>query len=60
VEDRTNWKLHFGKPLGGNGHFTESEIDILQTYYVLTVRRNVNNLKALNRAVWVVIFISYH
>jgi hypothetical protein len=52
--ERTNWKLHFGKPLGGKGHFTQSEIDILQNYYV-----NVNNLKALKRAVWVVIFIGY-
>jgi hypothetical protein len=58
VKGKTNWKLHYGKPLGGKGHFTQSEIDILQNYYGLTIRRNVNNLKAKKRAVWAVSFIS--
>lgn len=58
MKEKAGWKLHNGKPLGGKGHFTQSEIDILQNYYGLTIRRNVNNLKAMNRAVWAVIFIS--
>jgi len=30
MKEKTGWKLHFGKLLGGKGHFTQSEIDILQ------------------------------
>lgn len=58
MKENTGRNLHYGKPLGGKGHFTQSEIDILQNYYGLTIRRNVNNLKAMKRAVWAVSFIS--
>jgi len=58
VKGKANWELHYGKSLGGKGHLTQSEIDILQNYYYLTIARNVNNLKAKKRAVWAVIFIS--
>jgi hypothetical protein len=58
VKEKAGWKLHYGKPLGRKAHFTQSEIGILQNYYGLTIRRNVNNLKAMKGAVWAVIFIS--
>jgi hypothetical protein len=56
VKEKTGSNLHNGKPLGGKGHFTQSEIDKLQNYYGLTIRENVNNLEAIKRAVWAVIF----
>jgi hypothetical protein len=44
------------KPLGGKGRLTQSEIDKLQNYYGLAIRRTVNNLEAMKRAVWAVLF----
>jgi hypothetical protein len=51
VKDKTGTKLHDSKPLGGKGRLTESEIEKLQNYYGLAIRRNVNNLEAMKRAV---------
>jgi hypothetical protein len=56
LKEKTGSNLHNGKPLGGKGHFTQSETDKLQNYYGLTIRENVNNLEAMKTAVWVVIF----
>jgi hypothetical protein len=46
--------LHDSKPLGDRGRLTQSEIDILQNYYGLAIRRDVNTLAAMKRAVWAV------
>jgi hypothetical protein len=54
VKERAGTKLHDSKPLGGKGCFTQSETDKLQNYYGLAIRRNVNNLEAMKRAVWAV------
>jgi hypothetical protein len=56
VKEKTGSKLHDSKPLGGKGCLTQSEIDKLQNYYDLGIRRNVNNLAAMKRDVWVVFF----
>jgi hypothetical protein len=48
--------LHDSKPLGGKGHLTQAEIDKLQNYYGLAIRRNVNNFEAMKRAVWGIFF----
>jgi hypothetical protein len=58
VKENPGSNLLIGKPLGGKGHFTESEIDKSQNCYGLTIRENVNNLEAIKRAVWAIIFTS--
>ncbi|KAJ4427574.1 hypothetical protein ANN_25222, partial [Periplaneta americana] len=45
-------KLSDGKSLGGPGRLTEAEIDKLQTYYGLAIRRNTNSLNEMTSAVW--------
>jgi hypothetical protein len=56
VQEKREIKLHDSKPLGGRGCLTQSEIDKLQNYYGLAIRRNVNNLEVMKRAVWAVFF----
>jgi hypothetical protein len=56
VKERTGIKMHDSKPLGSKDRLTQSEIDILQNYYGLAIRRNVNNLEFMQRAVWAVCF----
>jgi hypothetical protein len=51
VEEKTGIKLHDSKPVGGKGHLTQSEIDKLRDCYGLAIRRNVNNLEVMKRAV---------
>jgi hypothetical protein len=58
VKEKTRIKLYDSKPVGGNGHFTQSEIDKLQNYYDLAIRRNVNSLEVMKRVVWAVFFTS--
>jgi hypothetical protein len=55
-ERKTGKKLHGSKLLGGKGRLTQSEVDKLQNYYGLAIRRNVNNLEFMKRAVWAVCF----
>lgn len=50
--DMKGQKLADGKALGGPGRLTDAEIDLLQTYFGLAIRRNSNNLKAMREAVW--------
>jgi hypothetical protein len=52
VKEKTASKLHDSKPLGGKGRLTQSEIEKLQIYYGLAIRRNVNNLEVMKRAVF--------
>jgi hypothetical protein len=56
VKEETRIKLHDCKPLGGKDHLTQSETDKLQNYYGLAIRRNVNSLEVMKRAVWAVFF----
>jgi hypothetical protein len=56
VKEKTAIKLHESKPLGGKGRLTQSEIDKLQNYYGLAIRRNVSNMEVMKRAVWAVFF----
>jgi hypothetical protein len=42
--------------LEAKGRLTQSEIDKLQNYYGLAIRRNVSNLEAIKRAVWAIFF----
>jgi hypothetical protein len=56
MKEKTRRKLHDSKPLGGKGRPTHSEIDKLQNYYGLAIRRNVNNLEVMKRALWAVFF----
>jgi hypothetical protein len=56
MKEKAVAKLHGSKPVGGKGRLTQSEVDRLQNYYGLAVRRNVNNLEAMKRTVWAVFF----
>jgi hypothetical protein len=56
VKEKTGIKLHDSKPVGGKGRHTQSETDKLQNYHGLTIRRSVNNLEVMKRAVWAVFF----
>ena len=40
------------KQIGGSGRLTDAEIDLLQTYYGLAIRRYTHNLKDMKTAVW--------
>jgi hypothetical protein len=56
VEENVGTKLQDGRTLGGIGCLTKSEVDKLQNYYGLAIRRNMDNLEATNRAVWALFF----
>lgn len=49
-------KLSDGLGLGGRGRLTDGQIDLLQTYYGLAVRRNVGSLKDMKSAIWAIYF----
>ena len=46
-----NKKLSDGKTLGGRGRLTLKEIDRLQIYYGLAIRRNIGNLDAMKNGI---------
>ena len=46
-------KFPGAKPITGQDHITDAEVDLLQRYYGLAVRRNQGNLKEMRKAVWV-------
>jgi hypothetical protein len=48
--------LHENKLAGGKGRHPQSEIEKLQSYYGLAIRRNASNLVRMKRAVWAVFF----
>jgi hypothetical protein len=56
VSERTGKKLHDNKTVGGKGRPTQSQIHKLQNFYGLAIRRNVNNLEVMKRAVWATFF----
>ncbi|GFX48158.1 uncharacterized protein TNCV_4114931 [Trichonephila clavipes] len=45
-------KLSDGKPLCGRNRLTEAEIDRLQAYYGLAIRRNLSSVKDMQQAIW--------
>lgn len=45
-------KLSDNKPIKGRGRLTDAEIDKLQHYFGLAIRRNTGNLKAMKKAIW--------
>ena len=55
-KDLKGKKLSDNKPLSGRGRLTDSEIDLLQNYFGLAIRRNQTDLHAMRRAVWATFF----
>lgn len=49
-------KLEDGKGLGGKGRLSQSNIQKLQTYYGLAIRRNVRSVEAMSQAIWAVYY----
>ncbi|GFT79595.1 uncharacterized protein TNCV_3177451 [Trichonephila clavipes] len=47
-------KLSDGKPLCGRNKLTEAEIDRLQAYYGLAIRRNLSSVKDMQQAIWTI------
>ncbi|GFT03236.1 uncharacterized protein TNCV_3610911 [Trichonephila clavipes] len=47
-------KLSDGKPLCGRNRLTEAEIDRLQAYYGLDIRRNLSSVKDMQQAIWAI------
>ncbi|GFX74077.1 uncharacterized protein TNCV_490411 [Trichonephila clavipes] len=47
-------KLSDGKPLCGRNRLTEAEIDRLQAYYGLAIRRNLSSVKGMQQAIWAI------
>lgn len=47
-------KLSDGKPLSGKNRLTEVEIDRLQTYYGLAIRRNFTSVENMKQAIWAI------
>lgn len=51
-KDKKKIKLKDGKGLGGKGRLTDEEIDNLQRYYGLAIRRNLESTKSMSNAIW--------
>ncbi|GFV84479.1 uncharacterized protein TNCV_5007411 [Trichonephila clavipes] len=47
-------KLSDGKPLCGRNRLAEAEIDRLQAYYGLAIRRNLSSVKDMQQAIWAI------
>ncbi|GFX03860.1 uncharacterized protein TNCV_4677651 [Trichonephila clavipes] len=47
-------KLSDGKPLCGRNRLTEAEIDRLQAYYGLAIRRNLSSVEDMQQAIWAI------
>ncbi|GFV02538.1 uncharacterized protein TNCV_5017061 [Trichonephila clavipes] len=47
-------KLSDGKPLCGRNRLTEAEIDRLQAYYGIAIRRNLSSVKDMQQAIWAI------
>ena len=51
MKEKICTKLHDGRPLGSKSRLTQSELGKLNNYYDLAIRRNVNNLETMKKAV---------
>ncbi|GFY21374.1 uncharacterized protein TNCV_3994181 [Trichonephila clavipes] len=49
-------KLSDGKDISGRGRLTYNEISNLQQYYGLAIRRNMNSMSDMFKAVWAIYF----
>lgn len=49
-------KLEDGKVLGGRNRLTDTEIDRLQTYYGLAIRRGVHSVQEMQTNIWAIYF----
>lgn len=49
-------KLSDGKGLSGKGRLTNKAMNVLQNYYGMSIRQNINNLYAMKKGVWAVLF----
>ena len=49
-------KLGDGKVLSGKGRLTNKAINVLQNYYGMSIRQNTDNLYAMKKGVWAVLF----
>lgn len=49
-------KLSDGKGLGGKGRLTDGKIDVLQNYYGLAVRENLNDVNNMARSIKAVLY----
>ncbi|GFW20752.1 uncharacterized protein TNCV_1049731 [Trichonephila clavipes] len=49
-------KLSDGKGMSGRGRLTDNEISKLQQYYGLAIRRNMNFVSDMFKAVWAIYF----
>jgi hypothetical protein len=58
MKETLGTNLHDGKTLGRKVRLTQSEIEKLQKYYGLAIRRNVTNMEAMMRAAWAIFFTS--
>ncbi|XP_069690036.1 uncharacterized protein [Periplaneta americana] len=56
VKEYSGKKLHDGRTLGGKGGLTKAQIDKIQNYYGLGIRRHPNNLAAMKKAIWAIYF----
>lgn len=48
--------LSDGKGLGGKGRLTDSEIDQLQRYYGLAIRRNIHDQTLMKKEIWAIFY----
>ncbi|GFU96393.1 uncharacterized protein TNCV_89691 [Trichonephila clavipes] len=53
-------KLSDGKGISGRGRLTDNEISKLQQYYGLAIRRNMNSVFDMFKAVWAIYFPYSH
>ncbi|GFX49855.1 uncharacterized protein TNCV_784181 [Trichonephila clavipes] len=49
-------KLSDGKNISGRGRLTLKEVDSIQHYYGLAIRKNLSSVEDMKRAIWAVYF----
>ncbi|GFX90479.1 uncharacterized protein TNCV_2073571 [Trichonephila clavipes] len=49
-------KLSDGKNISGRGRLTLKEVDSIQHYYVLAIRKNLSSVEDMKRATWAIYF----
>lgn len=51
-KEKKGVKLNDGMTLGGKGRLTDVEIDQLQRYYGMAIRKNLESVEKMRRAIW--------
>ncbi|GFW83632.1 uncharacterized protein TNCV_2204811 [Trichonephila clavipes] len=49
-------KLSDGKNISGRGRLTLKEVDSIQHYYGLAIRKNLSSVEDMKRAIWAIYF----